>query len=303
MQKILITNINNWLKRTFPFYETKRQKVLIPITFSLLVMIGIIILNPSENADLLLKQILNVFTYGFIVILVSLIFSLVLPAIYPKTFDNDNWNVLKTILFFVMSVITIAILITVYAYNYDNSYNLDFFSLLFLVMIRSVVLSFFPIILIVFYIERSLYKKNNIRAVEINSKLREEKEFRQVDNQFFTFAKGTNDEIKISENNLLYIKAEGNYCLLAYNENSILKNKLIRSSLKNIELILKNSKYFVRCHKSYIININQISNVIGNAKGYTFYIKKYNTSIPVSRSFSKALVLKIKKDSKYTSSL
>jgi len=298
MQKLLITNLNNWLNRPFPFYETYKQKTLIPIAFSLLVMFGIIILNPSENSDLLLKQVINVFTYGFIVILVSLIFSLVLPAIYPNTFDNDKWNVLKTILFFVMSVMAIGTIITIYAYHFDNSNKIDFFSFLFTIMIRSIILSFFPIILIVFYTERSLYKKNHFQAIEIISELRDEKQPKQIDNQIYTFAKGTNDEIKISEKNLLYIKAEGNYCLLVYNENSILKNKLVRSSLKKIEHLTNNSNRFVRCHKSYIVNLNKISNVIGNAKGYTFYFKNYKFQIPVSRSFSRALMRKIKENNK-----
>jgi hypothetical protein len=289
-----IIKLKNWLNKPFPFYETNKQKVLIPITFSLLVMFGIIILNPAENPDLLLKQVLNVFTYGSIVIFVSLIFSLVLPVIYPNIFNDDKWNILKTILFFVISIVTIDIIITIYAYHFDNSNKIDYFSLLFTIIIRSIVLNFFPLILIVFYSERSLYKKNYFKAVEIISELRDEKQTKQIDNQIYTFAKGTNDEIKISEKNLLYIKAEGNYCLLVYNENSILKNKLVRSSLKNIEHLTNKSNHFVRCHKSYIVNLNKISNVSGNAKGYTFYLKNHNFQIPVSRSFSKALIRKIK---------
>ena len=298
MRKLLITNLNNWLNRPFPFYETYKQKILIPIIFSLLVMFGIIILSPSGNTDLLIKHILNVFTYGFIVIIVSLIFSLLLPAIYPNTFNNDKWNVLKTILFFVTSVVTIDIIITIYAYHFDNSHNIDFFSLLLLIVIRSIILNFFPIILIVFYLERRLYKKNHYQAIEIIGELRGKKLEKLIDSKIFTFAKGTNDEIRISEKNLLYIKAEGNYCLLVYNENSILKNKLVRSSLKSIEHITNSSNHFIRCHKSYIVNFNKISNVIGNAKGYTFYLKKHKLQIPVSRSFSKALINKIKLNNK-----
>ncbi len=297
MQKSILTNLNNWLNRPFPFYETYKQKVVTPIIFSLLVMFGIIILNTSENTDLLLKQVLNVFTYGFIVILVSLVFSLVLPAIYPNTFNNDKWNILKTILFFVMSVVTIGSIITLYAYYFDNVNNIVFFSLLFTIMIRSIILSFFPIILIVFYTERRLYKKNHFHAIEINNELREKKQPKQIDNKIYTFAKGTNDEIKIFEKNLLYIKAEGNYCLLVYNENSTLKNKLVRSSLKKIAHLTHNSNRFVRCHKSYIVNLNKISNVTGNAKGYTFYLKDHKIQIPVSRSFSKELIRKIKENS------
>ena len=298
MKSLLIINLNDWLKRPFPFYETIKQKVLIPITFSLLVMLGIIILNLPGNTDLFLNQILNVSTYGLIVILVSLIFSLVLPSIYPKTFNNDHWNVLKTILFFVISVAAIGIIITVYAFHFDNSNRINFFSVLLIIMMRSIILSFFPIILIVFYMERSLNRKNHFHATEINKELRNEKQAVHVDNQVYTFARGTQDEIQIAENNLLYIKAEGNYCMLFFDINSILKNKLVRSSLKDLEQLLKNSNRFVRCHKSYIINLNKISNVTGNAKGHTFYLKNNKSQIPVSRNFSRVLIRKIKENSK-----
>ncbi len=296
MQKPLLTNIKKWLRRPLPFYENYKQKIAIPILLSLLVMIGIIILNPSENMDMFLKQILDVFKYGFIIIFISLIFSLILPEVFSNIYNAEKWNVQKTLVLFLVTVLTIAISITVFAYFFDNPNNKHFFPFFFTILIRSITLSFFPIVLLVFYSERILYRKNHLRAIEIIDELKtnQQIEQKQTKNVIYTFAKNTNDEIIITENELLYIKAEGNYCLLVYVKESNLLKHLIRSSLKEIEQFIRKSDHFLRCHKSYIINLNKISDITGNAKGYTFYLNESEHKIPASRNLSKSLIKRIK---------
>ncbi len=297
MQKSLMTNINKWLRTPLPFYENYKQKILIPILLSLLVMIGIIILTPYENADMFFKQIVNVFQYGFIVIFISLFFSLILPEILPKIFNAEKWNIQKTIVLFLVTVFTIAISITVFVYFLDNPNNKHFHLYFVKIFIRSIILSFFPIIILVFYFERILRRKNHLRAIEIINELKtnQQSEQKRNNNLIYTFAKNTKDEIKIAENELLFVKAEGNYCLLTYRRKSIVMKQLIRSSLKDIEQILSKSNHFLRCHKSYIVNLDKISNITGNAKGYTFYLNETENTIPASRNLSKSLIDTIKK--------
>lgn len=291
-----LTKIKKWLRKPFPFPDNYKQKIVIPILLSLLVMIGIIILNPSKNMNMFIRQMLDVFKYGLIIILITIIFNLILPEVFPNIFDTEKWNVQKTLVLFLVTVLTIAISITVFAYFFDNPNNKHFFSFFFTILIRSIAISFFPIVLLVFYSERILYKKNNLRAIEIIDKLKADKQTEQkrTKNVIYTFAKNTKDEIKIIENELLYIKAEGNYCLLFCQKKSILMKQLIRSSLKEIEHVIGKSDHFLRCHKSYIINLNKISDITGNAKGYTFYLNESKDKIPVSRNLSKSLIKKIK---------
>lgn len=303
MQKSLLTNIKKWLCRPLPFYENYKQKIVIPILLSLLVMTGIIILNPSENMDMFLKQMFDVFKYGFIIIFISLIFSLILPEVFPNIYNTEKWNVQKTLVLFLVTVLTIAISITVFAYFFDNPNNKHFSPFFFTILIRSIALSFFPIVFLVFYSERILYRRNHLHAIEIINELKtnQQTEQKQTKNVIYTFAKNTKDEIKITENELLYIKGEGNYCLLVCKKKSILIKQLIRSSLKEIEQVISNSDHFLRCHKSYIININKISDVTGNAKGYIFHLNEPEYKIPASRNLSKSLIkrIKINKDQNY----
>ena len=102
-----LTNIKKWLGKPFPFHDNYKQKIVTPILLSLLVMIGIIILNPSKNMDMFIRQMLDVFKYGFIIILITLIFNLILPEVFPNIFNTEKWNVQKTLVLFLVTVLTI----------------------------------------------------------------------------------------------------------------------------------------------------------------------------------------------------
>ncbi len=296
MQTSLITNITKWLNQPFPFYENYKQKVFIPVLLSLLVMAGIIILTPYKNADIFFKQIIDVFKYGSIVIFISLIFSLALPEIAPKIFNSETWNIKKTLVLLLLSIVTIAISITVFVYFFDNPNHKHFYFYVVRIFVRSITLSFLPIIILVFYFERLLHRKNYLRAIEIIDELKTNRHVKPNRHKkaIYTFAKNTKDEIKIPEHELFYVKAQGNYCLLIYKQQSNLMKQLIRSSLKDIEEIISTSNHFLRCHKSYIVNLDKVSNITGNAKGYTFYLDETESTIPASRNLSKSLIKRIK---------
>jgi hypothetical protein len=294
MTQSITNRIKNWLGKPFPFYESYAQKILIPVIPTLFVMIGLVLLNWTTNATMLWHQINSVLIYGSIVILISLIFSIVLPGIYPKLFNNEKWTVLKTLLFFLSTIVFVGLAITLFAYYFDNPNKLSFINFLGKVMVRAVSLSFFPIIGLVFYFEIQLQKRNHSNAISIISEIQKENDDKPIpSNQEITLAKNTKEAFSIKEQDLQYIKAEGNYCKIFYNGNSALKQKLIRSSLKEIEKCIENRDAFIRCHKSYIINISKVSDVSGNARGYLFHFSDNDHKVPGSRNLSKSLIAKI----------
>lgn len=295
MKNPLFSSVKEWLERPLPFYENYRQKIFIPVLLTFAVMLGVLILSPTENADVLLKQMLYVFIYGLIVIVDSLLFTLLLPELFPKIYNTERWNVKKTLVIYLLAVFTIAIGATLFAFYFDNPDNKLFLAFFFTILTRSFALSFFPIIILVFYKERRLYRKNYLRALELSEDLKTIQKTKQSEskNVVYTFADNTKDEIKISENDLVYIKAEGNYCLLVHEKDLHLQKNLIRSSLKEIEHLISDSNHFLRCHKSYIINLNKTTDVKGNARGYTYYLQ-HDCKIPSSRNTPKSLINQIK---------
>jgi len=99
-----------------------------------------------------------------------------------------------------------------------------------------------------------------------------------------------NENFDISSNQLLCVKAEGNYCNVFYVENEQVINKLIRTSLRKLEINFEDYPDIKRCHKSFIVNMKNVNKVSGNARNYVFHINHLPFSIPVSRSFPQQII-------------
>ncbi len=67
--------------------------------------------------------------------------------------------------------------------------------------------------------------------------------------------------------NILYFKSEDNYILLYYKDDDVVKKELIRNTLKNLEQDL-DLQLFVRIHRSYMINIQNLTSVLRTSQGY-----------------------------------
>lgn len=99
----------------------------------------------------------------------------------------------------------------------------------------------------------------------------------------------------ISENNtenltlpisdIAFIKSADNYVEIVFTENNVFKKKLIRTTLKNIELQIKPFSIFIRCHRICIVNRNFIVKLSKSFGSNRINIKGYNEQIPVSRQY------------------
>ena len=62
------------------------------------------------------------------------------------------------------------------------------------------------------------------------------------------------EKVTLIPEDILYLKAEGNYVLVAYLANGQVKSKLLRSTLKEMISSLENNLQFLQVHRSYIVN-------------------------------------------------
>ena len=88
--------------------------------------------------------------------------------------------------------------------------------------------------------------------------------------------------VKIDD--ILYCKAEGNYTEVCIIES---RKELISKKLKDISELLDNPRFF-RVHKSYLVNIDYVEELITNEGNYL--ILEDGSSIPVARSKKNTLV-------------
>lgn len=98
-----------------------------------------------------------------------------------------------------------------------------------------------------------------------------------------------NTEVIISTEDVLCIQSMENYCTLYFLDNNQVKKRLLRISLSNI-LQQTETDLIKKCHRSYIVNLEKVKNIKGNAQGYKLILQELDFNIPVSRSFISVII-------------
>ena len=94
------------------------------------------------------------------------------------------------------------------------------------------------------------------------------------------------DTLSLAVNDFLYIEASDNYCTIFYLAQGKAGKTLLRSSLSRLENQISGPG-ILRCHRSYLVNLANVSSVTGNAQGYQLHLVGSETVVPVARSYAK----------------
>ena len=90
--------------------------------------------------------------------------------------------------------------------------------------------------------------------------------------------------------NVYYIKAEGNYVNVFYNNKGGISSFVLRNKIQAIEDTFANTP-LMRCHRTYIVNTNNIKLIRNEAEGYSIDFNQSGLeSVPVSRTYSEKIV-------------
>lgn len=84
---------------------------------------------------------------------------------------------------------------------------------------------------------------------------------------------------------LLYFESADNYVIVYFIDDTKIKKKLIRNTLKNLERTLDNS-VVKRSHRSYIVNLNNIKLIEKISGKYFIHIKNTEIVIPISANYT-----------------
>ena len=89
----------------------------------------------------------------------------------------------------------------------------------------------------------------------------------------------------------MYKRQDDNYVTVVYQEtDGKLKKELLRSSLSKVESQIQFT-YILRCHRSYMVKLQKVYKVSGNAQGYKLHLWQVAEPLPVSRGYAKQVVL------------
>jgi DNA-binding LytR/AlgR family response regulator len=102
--------------------------------------------------------------------------------------------------------------------------------------------------------------------------------------------------LEVPIKSIICYEANDNYVITYYlNEEGQLKKSMERISLKKIEEILHSEGVeFARVHKSYLINVDYLSDIKGRSQAYRIQLRFFEELIPVSRAFDISALPRVK---------
>lgn len=225
--------------------------------------------------------------YGVVTFLTLTVFLRLIPSFrfIPSFFNANNWKVWKHITWVLLTVLFIGFLNLIYTMLFLEEFSLTIWDWI-LFELYTLSIAIIPVGFITLIRHNRLLKKHVQSATEIGNGVYEHGLFTSDDSIPFTLQGQNNDEVlTLKSSELRYITSEGNYVRVVYYNNGILKQELLRNTLKNILNQLEDDKWLFRCHRSYIVNAAYIENADGNAQGLQLSISDCDEKIPVSRNY------------------
>jgi hypothetical protein len=286
----------DWLNAPFPFYlNDDRKNFLLVTVLSAFVTLFLFLFKTESEFEFAngLEWLHGLITFG------ALQFNLlILPRIFPALMDPTTWTVKKYIFFNLWHLVLIWAIATVFEKMFFCPLDMGWLTVARHTMAQVAIKGIIPIALCTLFLKAQLLQQSLREAIRTNQELqkiqvlkREAKEANKTASQI-TLYSDTSESLTFNLPDLLFIEADDNYSTVMWKENGTLQKKLLRVNLKNLESQLDNS-FTLRCHRSYIVNVNAISAISGNTNGYKLKIYGSDFSIPVSRPKGKEIMEKI----------
>jgi hypothetical protein len=230
---------------------------------------------------------------------------------FPNFYGEKNWNVLKHIAHTMLITIGIAIGNLVVSHLLFNA-PFTFANVLeFLKYV--LIIGVFPITIGVFFSQYQYQKKYVRLSNAINEKIEKQEVITEanekqnvveiidsinkpeailevslsaIDEPLKLLGQNNNEFLMVKPSQIIFMEAADNYVEIHFKEEK-LKKVLLRSTLSLIHQQLHGFDFFIKCHRSYVVNRNHIVSTSGNAQGLKLKLNDVEEAIPVSRTLTK----------------
>ena len=214
-----------------------------------------------------------------------------LPAIFKKFYDPESWTFARFLSIPAAIVFIVSPLAAIATYYICVSENIPItispIEQLAIWLVRSAFLSLFPTMTFYF-----LYKNAQLKQIQ-EIPVYTAPDNMETTNEVVILSGNTKESLEICPKDLLYAEVLGNYVTVHYLEDNEIRQKSIRTTLQQIIDDLEAYPQFVRCHRAFIVNISNVTNVRGNSHAYKLSLKNMDGEVPVSKSYTKSIKEKL----------
>lgn len=269
----LASKIISTLNKPFPEDESFIHHLKTISFVSLFAFVFLFIFQPFGIADAPESKFWISFGFGLVTFIAMLIYALLFNLIVHLKPRLGRWTYWKWIVYNLGIMVFISLANFLFA-------RLWFFgdiiwSLYPTMMYSTLMIGIIPITAVGAIALHRQEKKYQKISIDINQNKIEQPQIGAVGNYIF--------EIPIEQ--IRFVEALQNYVNVAFvDTNGKFSKKTERSTLKKIIEELGDSQ-IVKCHRSYLVNKNEIISTSGNAQGLLLKLNNCQEEIPVSRSF------------------
>jgi len=258
----------------------ERLKLFMMIGFGLFLFILFFQPFPLDRFDFN-NRLLFIAGFGAITfIILSLVFTQ-LPWISSRI-KNGN-NLISSAAFSDLITVVLSSLSFVFYLRFVGYVSITFY-----IVFKVVLICIAPPLFTRLYIRnKELSAKNEVllSEIEILQNQIDKKDEEDLNKTIEFISENKSENLKLYASEIVYIQSADNYVEIVFTEGEYLRKKLIRNTLKNIELQIKPYSIFQRCHRAYIVNLSFAEKLKHELSNYWIILKGYSDRIPVSRQY------------------
>ena len=278
----------NWLSTPYYFNPSIKFKFKASLIHGVFIFFFLNVFKPFSLYEF--KIIIFEYTLGISIIsFLGTFFTLYIPAlIFKKYFNEYNWTIGRNLILIIVAITVIGSVLWGFEEIYKEQYNLRKLGLLEFIY-NTFLVSLIPLTFFIFINEKNVRERREKKVLEIKEIKRKNKirNSKKLSREVRIISDNGKESITFYIDKLVYVTSQGNYASFFLKNEGDLKEKILRITLTKIATELKDYSNIIRCHKSYLININEINDISGNARGYLLKLDFIPVDIPVSRKFSK----------------
>lgn len=273
----------NFLQRPFPAPSTGRFTAVPAFAFGLFVACFLWFFRPFGLDNLGSQLWWVAMAYGIITAAVMLLMRFAAPVIVPGIFDESRWTTGREI------GQTMAIILLIAAANMLYSVWMGFFSLsitaFFVFLGFTLAVGLFPVVIGILMRQNAYHHKYTAGSAKINL-LMGRPLAPQVETRTEIALRDENDRemLTLAASELLAITSADNYIKVFYSNDQGTSTEMIRAALNTVEASLSPHPQFFRVHRSWLVSLDHVAHVEGNARGYQIRVNGVASKIPVARS-------------------
>ncbi|MFS4445355.1 LytTR family DNA-binding domain-containing protein [Maribacter sp. 2307UL18-2] len=263
------------LNKTIAYTKNWKPTFWIALVLGVLLSLLLITLEPFDNSNSFSNKYFILSGYTLCILIPVLLVHPIENYFY--TLQTNRWYIINEILYVVSTLFIIFLFSFLYHFYVVSGLSSFTFASIW-DFIKDYGVPFIPIVVPLWVYLRSKYGVIEVPLYD--------KENHKKRTSVTITGNNKSETLTIFESDFVFARAQQNYVDIYFNTESGMQQKTFRSTLSNI---MKQLPTAWQVHRSYLVNLDYLTAVEGNARKRFMKISKTEETIPISQIYYRAL--------------